>query len=730
MGSAASMALMAEARKPADARDVSSQDADSARAEVQRLRKQLRRTLRKAMPQMDSDALVGVAHSLGQIGAHNETERALRLAIERDPEHTTAFRRYHALLQGKVLRADASLPNARHLDRLRTKVRVYWNGQAAVRHPTSAALTMQSYLARASAAPDMEASMRYLKPASDQNFAPAHYHAGRCALMTQDTSQAIEAFERAVELDPFDVLSINQLGTIAWKDGDVDTAKGLFKRALEADRRQSYAHNNLGALLELEEGRLTEAAQHYRAAIAIDPSDQIAHFNLGRLLLAKLEALGEAAETDQIYRQRVESLKDDMLRVLHRAVSLNPLDARAHNSLAFVLHNITHDREAAEREYRAAITLEPGDMDYTFNLAHLLQEEVDGYDAAIKIYGSLIQLCGAMGNDAYLAHAALMLKETLVKAERYERRLRRERALKVKMAYKQHVMNQRVEAARAAKARAREVAARREAEKVAAKEMASLKPSAPQSDTFGEMPSPKLGTFARKKTRRRRESCAALLASAATAMAARDEVDRGEAKRKLDEEKAALKVLADHAATAKNAATFETLEVDRTTDLAEVKKPQRGRTRRRRLSMVPTAAQHRGRVGARGHVGGDGHNAIVIAKDVFFAHALDEGGTSAADRRAARGQTEEALIEDAVKEMERENSKPRITFRKSSIGTPSTPSPRRITSTGGRGGCHSPVSTSLSLLSPYADEVAAKKTAGELGHTLLEMPSVGDGDGT
>lgn len=486
------MALMAEARKPADARDFSSMDTESARAEVQRLRKQLRRTLRKAMPRMDSDSLVGVAHSLRQIGAHNETERALRLAIERDPEHTTAFRRYHALLQGQVMQADATLASARHIDQLRTKVRAYWNKQATMRHPTTAALTMHSYLARASATPDMEASMRYLKPATDQNFAPAHYHAGRCALMTQDTSQAIEAFERAVELDPLDVLSINQLGTIAWKGGDTDAAKDLFQRALEADRRQSYAHNNLGALLELEEGRLTEAAQHYRAAIAIDPADQVAHFNLGRLLLAKLEALGEAAEADQIYRQRVEHLTEEMLRVLRRAVVLNPRDARAHNSLAFVLHNITHDREAAEREYRAALAIEPGDMDYTFNLAHLLQEEVDGYDAAIKIYGSLIQLCGAMGNDAYLAHAALMLKETLVKAERYERRLQRERSLKVEMAYKQHVLNQRMQAVRAAKARAREVAARAEAKEAVAAEMAALKPSAPQSDSFDEMQSPQV----------------------------------------------------------------------------------------------------------------------------------------------------------------------------------------------------------------------------------------------
>ena len=148
-------------------------------------------------------------------------------------------------------------------------------------------------------------------------------------------------------------------------------------------------------------------------------------------------------------------------------------------------------------------------------------------------------------------------------------------------------------------------------------------------------------------------------------MATRDEVNRIAAKRKAEEEKAALR-----ASTTKKSPASEKLEEDFLAELVEVKRrPAVGRTRRRRLSMVPAAAQHRGRVDASGHVGGDGHDRIAIAKDAFFAHALDEGGTSATDRRAAHGETEEALIEDAVKAMERKHNVPRITIRKSSMGT-------------------------------------------------------------
>ena len=63
-------------------------------------------------------------------------------------------------------------------------------------------------------------------------------------------------------------------------------AREAFQKALEINPYHSRAQGNLGALL-LAEGRAEEAAGQFKASLANDPSNRLARFNLARVLVAQ-----------------------------------------------------------------------------------------------------------------------------------------------------------------------------------------------------------------------------------------------------------------------------------------------------------------------------------------------------------------------------------------------------------------------------------------------------------
>ncbi|MCP5116748.1 MAG: tetratricopeptide repeat protein [bacterium] len=61
-----------------------------------------------------------------------------------------------------------------------------------------------------------------------------------------------------------------------------DEARQAFERALEINPFYAEAHHNLGYLLETN-GQLDSAMDHYRRAVDNKPAYPLAHFHLGRL---------------------------------------------------------------------------------------------------------------------------------------------------------------------------------------------------------------------------------------------------------------------------------------------------------------------------------------------------------------------------------------------------------------------------------------------------------------
>jgi tetratricopeptide (TPR) repeat protein len=132
--------------------------------------------------------------------------------------------------------------------------------------------------------------------------------------------QAIEAYQKVVELNPEAAGARVNLGTIYYRMRNFAEAETHYLAAIEADPTYPLAEFNLGNLYD-EQGRHAEAESHYRRALELNPHYADAHFNLALLCertgdtlkavhhwktYLKLDSMGQWAD---IARRQLERLK-------------------------------------------------------------------------------------------------------------------------------------------------------------------------------------------------------------------------------------------------------------------------------------------------------------------------------------------------------------------------------------------------------------------------------------
>lgn len=92
----------------------------------------------------------------------------------------------------------------------------------------------------------------------------------------------IEAYQKAVELDPNSAGALVNLGTIYFNARRWEDAEKFYSKALEVDPEYALAHFDLANLYD-ERGDRTKALKHYEAAIRISPNYADAHYNVALL---------------------------------------------------------------------------------------------------------------------------------------------------------------------------------------------------------------------------------------------------------------------------------------------------------------------------------------------------------------------------------------------------------------------------------------------------------------
>ncbi len=220
-----------------------------------------------------------------------------------------------------------------------------------------------------------------------------------------------------------DAESLHQAGLAALRRGDKDAARSAFERALELEPSRVKTLNNL-ARLELEAGRPRRAHEIAERALAVEPDAPRSLALLGQALLADDRASdaspileraaaadpGQAATWAALARAvRRTSGDSAATEVLRRAVSAVPASAPLWNNLGSALVRSGPDSEAL-LAFERSVELDPRSVEALGNLGDALRR-ARRPDRAEEVLRRALAL--GPSDPAATASLAIILDETL-----------------------------------------------------------------------------------------------------------------------------------------------------------------------------------------------------------------------------------------------------------------------------------------------------------------------------
>jgi len=119
-----------------------------------------------------------------------------------------------------------------------------------------------------------EASIAKSKNYSDPYRQLAHFY----SIVQKDYPKAIELFQKAIQLNPYDYKAYARIGVAYRKNNNIEEAKNSHKKAIEINPDSRIAYNNLGFLYLLEKD-IESAIKNFKQAIRVDPDSAISSYN-------------------------------------------------------------------------------------------------------------------------------------------------------------------------------------------------------------------------------------------------------------------------------------------------------------------------------------------------------------------------------------------------------------------------------------------------------------------
>ncbi|MEQ6916391.1 type IV pilus biogenesis/stability protein PilW [Halomonas aquatica] len=98
-----------------------------------------------------------------------------------------------------------------------------------------------------------------------EDSAEAYTRLGVAYLERDNLPRAMNALERALEIDPGDAEALQAMAMVHQRQGDGELASEMFRRAIEAEPSFTRARNNYAALL-YDRGRIAEACEQLEQA--------------------------------------------------------------------------------------------------------------------------------------------------------------------------------------------------------------------------------------------------------------------------------------------------------------------------------------------------------------------------------------------------------------------------------------------------------------------------------
>jgi len=246
-------------------------------------------------------------------------------------------------------------------------------------------------------------------------YAQGHYDVGTDLLWLGRVQEAIEQYERAVQINPDFAGAHDHLGTALMQAGKTQEAIQHYERAVQIKPDYAGAYFNLGeASAELR--RSKDAIRHYEEALRIKPEYAEAHVNLGNELLAQgklQDAIAHYKEALRIKPEQAEAhlnfgnallgqgkLQDAMAHY-KEALRIKPDYPQAHDNLGSALAQSGRLPEAMTH-WEEALRLKPDDVEAHYNLGLALEklgrtpEAIEQYEQVLKLRPDFIQARNAL----------------------------------------------------------------------------------------------------------------------------------------------------------------------------------------------------------------------------------------------------------------------------------------------------------------------------------------------
>ncbi len=204
---------------------------------------------------------------------------------------------------------------------------------------------------------------------------------------------AIHTYLDILKDNPFDIDTLNALGTICTGIGRREQARQYFTRTLQLDAVNSQARQalqQLGGQLPASPSpaQIPSPTLQPQMAAAVMPAVQPG------VAPAQTSAIFEPPQNpEQLYRQALElansGKNSEARRRLEELVSRHPTYAVAHNDLG-VLCQQAGDLDQARRHQEQALRLQPGNLTFQKNLADLLYIACGETEEAMKLYVKIL----------------------------------------------------------------------------------------------------------------------------------------------------------------------------------------------------------------------------------------------------------------------------------------------------------------------------------------------------
>jgi tetratricopeptide (TPR) repeat protein len=202
-----------------------------------------------------------------------------------------------------------------------------------------------------------------------------------------------------IQRDPSSVNAYNLLGIIESDQRDYTDAVAAFQKALQLAPNSSKSHNNLGNVY-LAENKLDLAEKEFRAVLRLDPGNRDGNYDLGVLLMAKgapAEAIPHfqrmhPADTPtrfNLIRAYFQSKRPaEALRLATELSAQNKNEVQVHFSLGILLAS-EKQLKPAQLEFEKADSLKPGTFEILYNLGQAMLREGEYSKAEVTLNRAL-----------------------------------------------------------------------------------------------------------------------------------------------------------------------------------------------------------------------------------------------------------------------------------------------------------------------------------------------------